>query len=92
MAMSSILFVDEDPGSLFSFRCRHLLNRLLLKLHRSEQPMAMPVPAMRIAIGTMISDAMIGVESSGEVIRGISSRREYSVKCSKDKNDDTGDD
>jgi hypothetical protein len=54
--------------------------------HVSEQQMAKAIPAKRIRIGMMMRNKSTGEELSSAVTGGISSRIEYWVNCSEDKN------
>jgi hypothetical protein len=90
--VSSVLIVDvEDLFLLLFLRARNLLSLLSLLFHFSEQLMATAVPAMRIANGMMMRQAISEEEVSSVVIGGISSRIVYCVNCSEDKHYDNCD-
>ncbi len=54
--------------------------------------MATPIPAKRMAIGTMMRYAISLEELSSAVTGGIASRRVYGVNCSNDEYNDEDDD
>ena len=90
--VSSVLVVDAERFLLLFLRFKNLLSLLSLLFHFSEQLMATPVPAKRMAIGTMMRYAISLEELSSAVTGGIASRRVYGVNCCNDESNDKGDD
>lgn len=91
VVVSSVLVVDAERFLPLFLRLKNLLSLLSLLFHFSEQLMATPIPAKRMAIGTMMRYAISLEELSSAVTGGIASRRVYDVNCCNAEYKDKGD-